>query len=203
MENNELNLKNFGIFYNKLPNDLLNKLRKECLGFNKKKNFYHEVIKYEKSSKHFWIEENEIELFAFLKDWVNLYFEKYNYLNEFKVLQKDSEVIFTKAWFNIQKKNEFVSLHKHDGLLSYTIWIDIPDIVQKDNINNPEACFELCYSNIIGQNVKHRISLTKKNEGDFIIYPASLFHCAYPFYNNDELRISISGNICYGNEGLL
>ena len=38
--------------------------------------------------------------------------------------------------------------------------------------------------------------LDKTSEGLMLFFPAKLIHCVYPFYNCNEERISISGNIC-------
>ena len=39
------------------------------------------------------------------------------------------------------------------------------------------------------------MSEDKKSEGRMLLFPASLMHSVYPFYNCDKERISISGNI--------
>ena len=40
-------------------------------------------------------------------------------------------------------------------------------------------------------------------EGTMLFFPAKLQHCVYPFYNCDEDRISISGNIKLNTAKLL
>ena len=37
--------------------------------------------------------------------------------------------------------------------------------------------------------------MSPKLEGTMVFFPAQLRHAVYPFYNCDEERISISGNI--------
>jgi hypothetical protein len=39
------------------------------------------------------------------------------------------------------------------------------------------------------------IDLSKKNEGDIIMFHSSLYHVVYPFFSTSEERISIAGNI--------
>ena len=37
--------------------------------------------------------------------------------------------------------------------------------------------------------------LSPKDEGRLLFFPGKLKHCVYPFYDCDEERISVSGNI--------
>ena len=50
-------------------------------------------------------------------------------------------------------------------------------------------------SNILGNIKTFSYLLTPDYEGTMLFFPAALRHCVYPFYNTDEPRISISGNI--------
>jgi hypothetical protein len=197
MGSDELNLPNFGIFISKIPNSLLNKLKIECLNFLKKEKMISGVTS-DGVANHYYLEDNNIELFDFLNQWIKKYDEKYNYFKSFKFLNKDAPIIFKKPWFNIQKKGEFIPIHSHDGLLSYSIWIQIPNL----NISNNKfaGCFEMQYQNILGASDSYRILLDKNSEGRFLLFPSKLTHCVYPFFDNDELRISVSGNICFDNK---
>ena len=49
--------------------------------------------------------------------------------------------------------------------------------------------------NILGNIKTFSYLLTPDYEGTMLFFPAALRHCVYPFYNTDEPRISISGNI--------
>ena len=40
-------------------------------------------------------------------------------------------------------------------------------------------------------------NLSPKYEGFMLFFPAKLRHCVYPFYETDEPRISIAGNLSY------
>lgn len=196
MENNELNLYNLGVLTSKIPDSLLNKLKIECSNFLKKEKMISGLTSTD-VAEHYYLEDNNIELFNFLSDWVDKYNEKYNYLKFFRVLNKDARLIFKKPWFNIQKQGEFVPNHTHDGVLSYSIWVQIPNL-NKDN-NKFASCFEVQYQTILGSFYHTQILLDKNSEGKFVLFPSMLPHCVYPFSGSDELRISISGNICFDN----
>ena len=89
-------------------------------------------------------------------------------------------------WYNIQRPNDYLPIHTHDGVLSYTIWLKLP----------PLSEFIFYYSGIVNQK-DYTMRLTPQDEGDFIFFPAILAHGVHPFPSNDpnEIRISISGNI--------
>jgi len=197
MKNSEINLCNLGVLTSKIPNSLLVKLKTECLDFLKKEKMISGLTS-NKVAEHYFLENNNKELFKFLGKWIIKYNEKYNYLNFFKILVKDAPLVFNKPWFNIQKQGEFIPIHNHDGLLSYSIWIQIPPLNKKNN-NKFASCFEFQYQNILGTSNIHRILLNKNLEGTFVLFPSMLPHCVYPFFDTDELRISISGNISFQN----
>jgi hypothetical protein len=200
MENNELDLFNLGVITSKIPDDLFKKLKIECLNFIEKEKMISGLTS-KGVPEHYYLEYNNMELFNFLGEWVKKYEKKYNYIKNFKVLNKEAPLIFKKPWINIQKKGEFIPSHIHDGVFSYSIWIQIPNL--KKNSNNESAgCFEIQYQNILGARFNHLITLNKNSEGEFVLFPSMLSHCVYPFFDTDELRISISGNICFDNKEL-
>jgi hypothetical protein len=106
-------------------------------------------------------------------------------------------------WVNFQKQNEFNPLHYHDGLLSFVIWVKIPTDWREQHtlpflVNTDTAIasdFGFAYTTMLGQ-LKHiTYCLDKKSEGTMLMFPSKMMHSVYPFYNCDEERISISGNI--------
>ena len=200
MENNELNLHNLGVLVSKLPDSLLNKLKIECLNYLKKENIISDLTS-NGVVKHYDLEDNNIELFNFLNEWVIKYNEKYNYFRLFKGLYKNTSLIFQKPWFNIQKKGEFIPSHIHSGVFSYSIWLQLPKLNTENN-NKFAGCFEIQYQNILGMREDFQILMDKNLEGKFVLFPSMLPHCVYPFFDNDELRISISGNVFFNNKVL-
>lgn len=106
-------------------------------------------------------------------------------------------------WVNFQKKHDFNPVHHHSGFLSFVIWMKIPTRHEEQyrlpicaNSNNPSASnFEFLYTNILGDIERMDIKMDPEDEGNMFIFPSSLMHQVYPFYNTDEDRISISGNI--------
>jgi hypothetical protein len=197
MKNIELPLFNLGVFISSIPENLLKKLKIECLNFIKKEKMISGLTS-NKVAEHYYLQENNKELFDYLIIFVKKYFKKYNYLNYYKILNKDAEAIFQKPWFNIQRKSEFIPNHKHDGILSYSIWIQVPNL-ENNKKSKFDSCFELQYQDILGTIHNNLIPLNKNYEGKFLLFPSNLSHCVYPFFNSDEIRISVSGNICFNN----
>ena len=85
---------------------------------------------------------------------------------------------------NIQKDSNYIPVHTHDGVYSYTCWVDLPS----------ESIFEFIYPSTIGVTLTHQINLTPEDEGGIVIFPALLPHCVHPVSDNSR-RISVSGNV--------
>lgn len=196
----QINLLNLGILTSKIPEDLFKKLKIECFNFLNKEKMISGLTS-NGVPEHYYLEDNNIELFNFLGEWVKNYNKEYDYLKTFKILNKDAPLIFKKPWLNIQKKGEFIPAHTHDGVFSYSIWIQLPELNSSNN-NKFSGCFEIQYQNILGERLNKLELLSKKDEGRFLLFPAKLSHCVYPFFDSDELRISISGNIVFDNHNL-
>jgi hypothetical protein len=118
---------------------------------------------------------------------------------------RSKSMVLNKFWVNFQNKHEFNPIHKHDGLFSFVVWMKIPthhqeqyDLPISKNSNCPSASnFQFTYSDILGNHKSYSIQMGPHQEGWILVFPAQLLHQVYPFYNCDEQRISISGNICW------
>ena len=106
-------------------------------------------------------------------------------------------------WVNYQKQNEFNPLHDHGGVYSFIVWMKIPTNHDEQN-RNPLASrsniekisvVDFLYSNILGRPQILEYRMNPDMEGTMLFFPSLLRHQVYPFYNCDEDRISISGNI--------
>ena len=106
-------------------------------------------------------------------------------------------------WVNYQKKNEFNPIHDHNGVYSFVIWMKIPTDWKKQNINplaatSNTSCissFQFYYHNISGNLMPYYYKLSTQDEGTMVLFPSKLPHQVYPFYECDEERISVSGNV--------
>tara|TARA_R100000353_G_C6459605_1_gene183521 strand:- start:24 stop:659 length:636 start_codon:yes stop_codon:yes gene_type:complete len=106
-------------------------------------------------------------------------------------------------WVNYQKQNEFNPIHNHGGVYSFVIWMKIPYDSKKQNQKNIArnsnspliSDFQFLYSDMLGRKSTHEYHLSSEYEGMMLFFPAKLDHQVYPFYDCDEDRISVSGNI--------
>ena len=113
------------------------------------------------------------------------------------------ELVMNSFWVNFQNKHEFNPVHNHGGVFSFVIWMKIPTDYREQrqipfvkNSNSPQASdFQFSYSDILGQHQVLNVEMDKTREGWMVVFPAQLKHQVYPFYNSDETRISISGNL--------
>ena len=195
---NNIDLPNFGVLLTDIPKDLLTEIKKEVRDIKNRKK-YTTGISSNKIAKHYSLVKTKPKLDEFLKICLNEYENKYNYILDHasKTLnRKNIDIIFTEAWFNIQKKGEFLSNHFHDGILSYSLWIDIPFENNIDETNEKfNSCFELMYTNIIGKIVSKKIFVDKSWEGKMILFPSTIVHCVYPFFKTKGDRVSVAGNM--------
>ena len=116
-----------------------------------------------------------------------------------------------KMWVNYQKEGEFNPPHDHNGVYSFVIWMKIPTkhfdqnknpISLKSNTHLISA-FQFHYTNILGQIRPYVYEMNPEMEGTMLFFPAKLEHQVFPFYNCDEDRISISGNITLNTTKIL
>ena len=140
-----------------------------------------------------------------------LYSEEFGNLGSDIPVNQSHPYYLRSFWVNYQKQNEFNPLHDHIGVYSFVVWMKIPTKHDEQNKNpislraNTKAIstFQFAYSNIIGNRKTYNYQMNPEVEGTLIFFPADLDHQVYPFYNCDEERISISGNISLNSTKLL
>ena len=122
-------------------------------------------------------------------------------LNNFLPTDKEKfNLRLEKYWVNYQKQYEFNPLHQHGGCYSFVIWLKIPiefEDQNKGNITNTplRSAFEFLFIDSIGTPSTYTYRLGKGFEGTMLFFPSNLQHQVHPFYDCDEERISISGNL--------
>jgi len=115
----------------------------------------------------------------------------------------DGELWIERNWINYQRPTEFLPLHLHTGLLSYVVWTYIPFNLDDNKLGanafsaskDRVGKFEFVYNNSLGNIRTLDLPVDKSWEGRIAIFPAEMYHQVYPFYNVDDFRITVSGNI--------
>ena len=116
-----------------------------------------------------------------------------------------NNLVLNDWWVNFQKKHEYNPTHGHGGLYSFVVWMKIPtdskeqsklDFLKglaKSNVSN----FEMTYMDTLGDVCHYTYDMSPLSEGRMLFFPAKMKHCVYPFYECDEDRITISGNLYF------
>ena len=106
-------------------------------------------------------------------------------------------------WVNYQNQHEFNPVHNHGGVYSFAAWLKIPtDHQEQQEIYNAKdangglnSAFCFHYTDSLG-NIRTTIYPQRPDmEGTLLFFPSKLNHEVYPYYECDEQRISISGNL--------
>ena len=184
-----LHLPNDGYIRDSLSKELFDTLLTEAYECNHNESMITGLTRPDgtQTCPHYGMSDKNFDyLKEFIFPYVNRYMENFHYIQNLKCLSSNSPFIFGKPWYNTQKPNDYLPIHTHDGVLSYTIWLKLP----------LSSEFVFYYSGIVSQR-DYVMRLTPKDVGDFILFPATLNHGVHPFTSNDpnEIRISISGNI--------
>ncbi len=121
------------------------------------------------------------------------------------IFKNDVPYVLNSFWVNFQKQHEFNPLHAHSGVYSFVVFMKIPtdwreqyEIPFVKESNSPKAsAFEFVYTDVMGNVTGYAYHLDSSFEGTMLFFPAEINHQVYPFYNCEEERITISGNIVY------
>ena len=129
----------------------------------------------------------------------------FKYLDTIRTLTKNLPFDLADVWCNFQKKHEFNPYHDHGGVYSFVVWLRIPyEHAEQNNLpflqgvkeqDRKAGMFEFQYYDIFGRTTHHGYRLGKDVEGVMLFFPAMFKHTVYPFYNTDETRVSVSGNL--------
>jgi hypothetical protein len=140
--------------------------------------------------------ESKNKILPYLAPYLGAYDNVYERFRG-KKYDKKPEYFMSAMWINYQRQYDFNPPHDHDGALSFIIYINIPEILKKENAayignscgpggvqmmwgDGPRGCMT---------NMSHF-----PEKGDMFIFPAWLKHWVSP-YKSDCVRVSISGNI--------
>ena len=118
------------------------------------------------------------------------------------------DTILNSLWVNYQYKHEFNPLHNHSGVFSFVIWLKVPTdwrdqykLPHLKGASIPQASdFQIIYHDIHGGIKHYTYYMSDSSVGRMLFFPSTLNHLVYPFYESDEERVSISGNISFNSE---
>ena len=200
---NQFFLPNIALYDVKLPDSIVDRLW-DYIG--KARNRCNVTLAGNISESYDLIDEDDYFFDTVLKSISEKYISENGLIRDFNNNSSEStELHLNKLWVNYQYKHEFNPMHTHKGVLSFVIWIKTPTECKEQhnlpfvkNSNTPSASdFAFAYTDILGNIQPYKIELSPQDNGLMMIFPAALNHQVYPFYECDEKRVSISGNICW------
>jgi len=183
-----INLPNYGVIDHQLPNKLLLSLKKQVKNIIKNKPTMDSGLSGRKPP-HYFLTDSQ-ELTKVVSDMVDAYEPQYRYLPSITILTKSVPLAFDKPWVNSMSSDQYISNHKHDGVYSYSCWIDIPY----------KTIFEFSYNNILGNTVRQEYIIDKSYEGRIFLFPSLLTHCTYTLEESKKKRLCISGNVSFNTD---
>jgi len=198
-----IDLPNIGYVFSDIDRDVLEKIKSEIseLDFNSAVSYHENLVG--NLSYEFVLTKcrDHVEKFAIFLATVHE--ERYKSLKLVNDNMIPGKLKLSTLWVNFQKKYEFNPIHKHKGLYSFVIWIDIPFLKEEESIvgpgyrspGNKSGSFEFIYTNSLGMIAGHQISADSTFNEKMILFPSRLNHTVYPFYSSDNYRISVSGNL--------
>jgi len=155
--------------------------------------------------KEFELVENRKYLYELILPYVLDFDSYFNYSETQNIINpKNYNLVLDKIWVNFQGPSEFNPVHRHTGLFSFVIWINLPykmeDEISRFPLIDPKnvraGTFNFYYVNSLGRISEKTFYCDKKLENNLLIFPSEMHHCVYPFYSSKEYRISVSGNLC-------
>ena len=136
----------------------------------------------------------------FYRDWNN--YCRY----QLEKTEEPPKFVLETLWVNYQKKHEFNPIHDHryGGLYSFVIFMKIPTHWKEQHAlpisTNSGALIASDFTFIVSDPNSDmwqpiNFPLCPEDEGRMLFFPSTLNHQVYPFYECEEERITISGNI--------
>lgn len=136
---------------------------------------------------------------------VEEYHLRYRVLSTSSQMTRDGDLVLDDLWVNFQRAGEFNSPHRHPGVLSFVIWLDIPYLIEDEQARARErdyartstvvANFQFLYTNILGEITQCNLPVDRRWNGRMAMWPSSLLHAVYPFATSRDYRITVSGNL--------
>ena len=199
----KIDFPNYGVIQSTLPQSLIDHLWEYIdIAKNKDETYNKELAGNISLSLELFDTKNIILPFIIL---IMNQYEKI-YSKPFRLLStnKNYKAELQSLWVNFQYQNEFNPMHDHTGTYSFVIWLKIPTNFKEQsnksiakNSRSPDVIsnFALQYTDVFGKIRELLFGMDKDREGQILFFPAQINHSVYAFYDEDDARISVSGNI--------
>jgi hypothetical protein len=135
-------------------------------------------------------------------NWAN------NWPNRMKILKEPTPLKLSELWVNWMSRHEFSSIHKHDGVMSFVIWLTVPYTLESELAARPHVPdyinfggqFALHYTDSLGQISTKFLPVYNDWESTLCLFPAGTSHSVFPYYSSNQLRVSVAGNFTFDTD---
>ena len=173
-----------------------------CIG-NKNKEKANNTLIGHLSGSHYLQDKSDWFFMNTLIPLINQYKEEFRNIGDRFPTNLQHPLYLNRWWVNYQKQGEYNPLHNHSGIYSFVVWMKIPyNDKDQQNIqiaresNSPSnGRLQIHYTNILGELDSYNYPLNPEDEGTLLFFPSALHHSVNPYFDCDEERISVSGNI--------
>jgi len=139
-----------------------------------------------------------LEIFNVLKPYFQSYAKAHTHDWDFRPLPR---LTLGSAWVNSMEAGDFNPPHNHTGVLSFVVYLKVPDELKKENEKStlqsmvgPGAIeFRISEFKVHGAMSRDMLSFFPE-EGEIFIFPTHLEHWVFPF-KSKVTRVSLSGNL--------
>ena len=162
------------------------------------------------STSHVLQDKDDYFLDKVLEPHAKMYYETFDEVMHSEYVKSPSGRFNLKLidfWSNHSYQHEFNPPHSHNGVYSFVVWMKIPTEAGEQHslpflngvrfTERKASNFEFEYVDILGKIRTFTYELDPSKDGTLLFFPAPLRHQVYPFYNCDEARVSISGNLWF------
>ena len=199
-----LDFPNFGVIETMLDDKIVNNLW-ELIDSAKKNNIPHNKNLAGNITSSLQMTDDKNLLMPILIKLIQNYVKKYGIpYHTLRTGNFTTEFLLDSLWVNFQNENEFNPMHTHTGAFSFVIWMKIPTNhidqrkipIAKNSGNDLRISnFAFSYIDVIGQVRELVYPMSKQVEKKLLLFPSRTLHQVYPFYENKNERITISGNL--------
>lgn len=190
-----------------LPNDLVSELKKDCstncsnYAYNHRLagNITTEIDLRTKATQSRWYRELQkicaacIEYYSSITDNQDIESAK-----RFQPDRGDFSLRIGEIWYNSMLPGEFNPIHRHEGVFSFVLFLDIPYSINEEFSQAKSKFSNLpssgCFSFICDGKPKI-IHADKSWNGKLIFFSSEMLHCVYPYSSSSAPRLTVSGNL--------
>tara|TARA_R110002020_G_scaffold58626_1_gene160824 strand:+ start:1005 stop:1688 length:684 start_codon:yes stop_codon:yes gene_type:complete len=142
--------------------------------------------------------ENKEKFLPWISQCLGIYDEAFQKFKNVRYKPEDKpKYLLSAMWVNYMKKHEFNPPHDHSDELSFVIFLDVPEELQKEQkefVGNSGGPGSLGFLYGEGNRQSITYQAVVPQNGHMFIFPAWLKHYVAPFYS-DVTRISVAGNV--------